>query len=64
MELTAEVVAKVENSNGFMIHITISKEDQPIEGQGGGILAALKVNENEFNRLEIGDVITFKEVGN
>jgi hypothetical protein len=68
VELEAEIVSKVETKQiegetiyWFHIKLRINRED--LEAQGGGILAQFKVDQESFNAREVGDILTFKEIG-
>jgi hypothetical protein len=67
VDLTATVVAKVEGADmvgnvTHTLHLRLSINNENLEAQGGGILAAVKVTEELFNSVNPNDVITWSQV--
>lgn len=66
MELTAEVVTKMETATlegtvTYTLHLKLSIDREGLEAQGGGILAAVKVDKDRYDATIVPSVIHFVE---
>lgn len=70
MLLEARVISKVETESlpdeegetkvNYQLHLKLSINRESLEAQGGGILASVKVSEQQFATVKVGETISFE----